>query len=359
MSAELQVEGLRKEYVPGGRAAVDGVSFTIAAGEIVVLLGPSGCGKTTTLRCVAGLEHPTGGTIRIGGEVISAPGQGILVPPRHRNFGMVFQSYAVWPHMTVRQNVAYPLKGRGLDRAAQDRMVAEALELVSLTPYTDRPVTALSGGQMQRVALARSMVYHPRLLLLDEPLSNLDAQLRLRLRDDLRRIVKAAGLTALYVTHDQAEAVVLGDRIGVMRDGKLLQLSTATDLYNAPADPFVASFTGASNRIEGRLTAQTAGVGEIEAGTGQVLHARLLNAIPPGAAVSVMIRPENVVLGPGPGTIAGRVLTAHYQGVQTVYALDVLGTRIEAVEMGTAPRYAEGDAVPVRLPVDQCMGYAA
>ena len=270
---------------------------------------------------------------------------------------MVFQSYAVWPHMTVRQNVAYPLENRGFDRATKARMVAEALELVSLADYIDRPVTALSGGQMQRVALARSMVYRPRLLLLDEPLSNLDAQLRLRLRDDLRRIVKAAGLTALYVTHDQAEAVVLGDRIGVMKDGRLLQLSTATDLYNAPADPFVASFTGASNRIEGRLRDHTQGMGTIEAATGQLIAARVFGAIIPGSPITVMIRPENVILGAPEDSIPGRVLTAHYQGVQTVYALDVLGTRIEAVEMGTAPRYAEGATVSVRLPPDQCMAY--
>ena len=359
MSAELQVEGLSKAYAPGLRPAVDGVSFTIEAGEIVVLLGPSGCGKTTTLRCVAGLEHPTAGVIRIGGEVISAPGQGVLVPPRLRNFGMVFQSYAVWPHMTVRQNVAYPLKNRKLDGATQRRMVAEALELVDLSAYVDRPVTALSGGQMQRVALARSMVYHPRLLLLDEPLSNLDAQLRLRLRDDLRRIVKRAGLTALYVTHDQAEAVVLGDRIGVMRDGRLLQLSTATDLYNAPGDPFVASFTGASNRIEGRLREDVGGVATVEAVNGQVIHAKLLGAAAVGGAVSILVRPENVLLGPGEDSVEGRVLAAHYQGVQTVYAVDVLGTRIEAVEMGTAPRYAEGDTVAVRLPQGQCMAYPA
>ena len=358
MSAELQVERLRKDFAVD-RPVVDDVSFTIAAGEIVVLLGPSGCGKTTTLRCVAGLEHPTAGVIRIGGQVISAPAQGILVPPRARNFGMVFQSYAVWPHMTVRQNVAYPLSGRGLGRSEQKRMVMEALELVDLVPYVDRPVTALSGGQMQRVALARSMVYHPRLLLLDEPLSNLDAQLRLRLRDDLRRIVKRAGLTALYVTHDQAEAVVLGDRIGVMRDGRLLQLSTATDLYNDPADAFVARFTGASNTIAGRLRDQSGGLGAIEATTGQVLHAKLQQPIAAGNPVSVMIRPENVILGAGPGSVEGRVLEAHYQGVQTVYALDVLGTRIEAVEMGTAPRYSEGEAVPVRLPPMQCMAYPA
>ncbi len=252
MSTELRIEHLRKVF-PTGKPAVDDVSFTIAAGEIVALLGPSGCGKTTTLRCVAGLEHPSSGRIRIGGAVYSDPEAGVLVAPRSRNVGMVFQSYAVWPHMTVRQNVIYPLRNRKLSRAEIDRRMAEVLELVDLTQYADRPVTALSGGQMQRVALARSMVYQPQLLLLDEPLSNLDAQLRLRLRDDLRRIIKLAGLTALYVTHDQTEAVVLGDRIGVMRDGRLLQMDTPETIYNRPADLFVAGFTGASNRIDGRL----------------------------------------------------------------------------------------------------------
>ncbi len=357
MSAELQVEHLRKEYT-AGRAAIENVSFTIAAGEIVVLLGPSGCGKTTTLRCVAGLEHPTKGVIRIGGEVISAPAQGVLVPPRQRNFGMVFQSYAVWPHMTVRQNVAYPLRHRRLGRAEMDRMVAAALDLVDLTPYVDRPVVALSGGQMQRVALARSMVYQPRLLLLDEPLSNLDAQLRLRLRDDLRRIVKAAGLTALYVTHDQAEAVVLGDRIGVMRDGHLLQLSTATNLYNDPADAFVAAFTGSTNQIAGRLQHAEAGFGMIEAVSGQMFRAKMQGGIMPGGAVSVMIRPENVQLGT-PDGMRGAVVRASFMGIQTVYDISVLGARIEAVEMGTTPRYAAGDPVLVTLPPPHCMAYAA
>ncbi len=357
MSAELQVERLRKEYTVG-RAAVDDVTFTIAAGEIVVLLGPSGCGKTTTLRCVAGLEHPTAGVIRIGGEVISAPAQGVLVPPRQRNFGMVFQSYAVWPHMTVRQNVAYPLRHRRLGRAEMDRMIAAALELVDLAQYVDRPVVALSGGQMQRVALARSMVYQPRLLLLDEPLSNLDAQLRLRLRDDLRRIVKAAGLTALYVTHDQAEAVVLGDRIGVMRDGRLLQLSTATDLYNDPADAFVAAFTGSTNQIAGRLRSTEAGFGAIEAVSGQVFQAKMQGGIMPGGAVSVMIRPENVQLGAADGT-PGMVVRASFMGIQTVYEVSVMGGQIEAVEMGTHPRYSAGDTVAVTLPPPHCMAYAA
>src|SRR5215207_421386 len=250
MTATLEVTDLRKQFAIG-RPAIDGVSFGVPAGEIVVLLGPSGCGKTTTLRCVAGLEHPTSGEISIAGRLVSSPGRGILVPPRLRELGMVFQSYAVWPHMTVRQNVVYPLKHRKLSRSDARRKVDEALELVGLSEYAERPVVALSGGQMQRVALARSIVYRPQLLLLDEPLSNLDAKLRLRLRDDLRSILKLTGMTALYVTHDQAEAVVLGDRIGVMRDGKLLQMAEPADVYNRPADLFVANFTGASHLLAG------------------------------------------------------------------------------------------------------------
>src|SRR5882724_9474449 len=248
MPTSLDVRDLRKQFSIG-RPAVDGVSFHVPAGEIVVLLGPSGCGKTTTLRCIAGLEHASAGRISIGGRVVSAPAEGVQVPPRLRNIGMVFQSYAVWPHMTVRQNVAYPLRHREIPRSERARRVGEALELVGLSDYAERAVVSLSGGQMQRVALARSLVYRPQLLLLDEPLSNLDANLRLRLRDDLRAIIKRTGVTALYVTHDQAEAVVLGDRIGVMRDGRLLQIGAPTEIYNRPTDLFVASFTGASNML--------------------------------------------------------------------------------------------------------------
>ena len=231
------------------------------AGEIVVLLGPSGCGKTTTLRCVAGLEHPTGGSISIAGRVVSQPARGIAVAPRQRDLGMVFQSYAVWPHMTVRQNVVYPLKHRKTSGATPAARSTRCWSWSACPEYAERPVVALSGGQMQRVALARSIVYRPKLLLLDEPLSNLDAKLRVRLRDDLRRILKAAGMTALYVTHDQAEAVVLGDRIGVMRDGKLLQMGTPDEIYNRPADLFVANFTGATNELTGTLVERNGRVG--------------------------------------------------------------------------------------------------
>jgi len=366
MSSELHVEALRKVFVTGrppvAKAAVDDVSFTIPAGEIVVLLGPSGCGKTTTLRCVAGLEHPTSGRISIGGEVYTDPQAGVLVPPRGRNLGMVFQSYAVWPHMTVRQNVAYPLKARRTPKAEMDKAIAQALDLVELGAYADRPVTQLSGGQMQRVALARSMVYQPQILLLDEPLSNLDAQLRLRLRDDLRRIIKRVGLTALYVTHDQTEAVVLGDRIGVMRDGKLLQLDTPPEIYNRPADLFVAGFTGATNVIMGQVAVRSGEQGTIAVGDGERLFARLGDGVAPDGAVKIALRPDNVDLSPvgeGPNRFKAHVRSRHYQGTQTLYELDMLGTTIEAMEVGSSARHQEGANIVVGLPPELCWAYPA
>ena len=252
---------------------------------------------------------------------------------------MVFQSYAVWPHMTVQQNVVYPLRSRKVSRAERTRKVGEALELVGLSEYADRPVVSLSGGQMQRVALARSLVYEPQLLLLDEPLSNLDAKLRLRLRDDLRRIIKKTGVTALYVTHDQAEAVVLGDRIGVMRDGKLLQMASADELYNRPADLFVANFTGASNLLTGRLLERDGDFGTVEANGGSRLTACLPANVSAGEAVKIAVRPENIRLGANgaaePNTFTAQVAAHRYQGTQTVYELDMLGGRLDALELGT------------------------
>ena len=362
MSADLKVERLRKVFATG-IPAVDDVSFRVPPGEIVVLLGPSGCGKTTTLRCVAGLEHPTSGEIAIGPDTVSAPKRGILVPPRQRNLGMVFQSYAVWPHMTVHQNVSYPLKTRGTPRGERNKKVGEALELVGLSEYASRPVTQLSGGQMQRVALARSLVYQPQLLLLDEPLSNLDAKLRLRLRDDLRRIIKQTGVTALYVTHDQAEAVVLGDRIGVMRDGKLLQMAPADELYNRPADLFVANFTGASNLIEGRVVARNGEFGDVEVRQGRTtISVWLPQGVKAGEAVRVAVRPENVRLGGNgeePNSLGAKVAGTRYQGTQTVYELDVLGARVDALELGTRVRFPVGSDVTVVLPPALCWAYPA
>src|SRR5664279_2072974 len=358
MTATLDVSELRKQFSVG-RPAIDGVSFGVPAGEIVVLLGPSGCGKTTTLRCVAGLEHPTAGTISIAGRVVSSPAHGILLPPRLRDIGMVFQSYAVWPHMTVRQNVVYPLKHRKIGRADAGRKVDEVLALVGLSEYAERPVVALSGGQMQRVALARSIVYRPQLLLLDEPLSNLDAKLRLRLRDDLRRILKAAGMTALYVTHDQAEAVVLGDRIGVMRDGKLLQMGTPDEIYNRPADLFVANFTGATNEITGTLIERNGPFGVADIGSGQRVEVALVHAMSTGEKLRIALRPANIGLGQHNGSngFSARVLDRRYQGTQTVYDIDLAGHRLEALALGTAARHGIGADTQATLPRDALWAY--
>src|SRR6201994_1309471 len=343
MTGTLEVTDLRKQFAMGW-PAIDGVSFSIPAGEIVVLLGPSGCGKTTTLRCVAGLEHPTDGEISIAGKVVSSPGRGILVPPRLRDLGMVFQSYAVWPHMTVRQNVVYPLKHRKVSRAEAAKRVDEVLELVGLSEYAERPVVALSGGQMQRVALARSIVYRPQLLLREEPLSNLDAKLRLRLRDDLRVILKQTGMTALYVTHDQAEAVVLGDRIGVMRDGKLLQIGTPDEIYNRPADLFVANFTGATNELTGTLVSRNGEFGGVDYGDGRCGETALLQAVNVGEKVRIALRPEKIAIGAGAGVnlFPARVLDRRSQGTQAVYDIDLFGRRLEALELGTAARHQVG-----------------
>ena len=358
MTATLEVTDLRKQFAIG-RPAIDGVSFNVPAGEIVVLLGPSGCGKTTTLRCVAGLEHPTSGEISIAGRVVSSPERGILVPPRLRELGMVFQSYAVWPHMTVRQNVVYPLKHRKLSRGDARSKVDEVLELVGLSEYAERPVVALSGGQMQRVALARSLVYRPQLLLLDEPLSNLDAKLRLRLRDDLRVILKQTGMTALYVTHDQAEAVVLGDRIGVMRDGKLLQMDTPDAIYNRPADLFVANFTGATNELVGRLVSRNGQFGTVDFGNGVEGEVALFHPLTPDERVRVALRPENIAIGrrEGANTFPAKILDRRYQGTQTAYGIELFGKRFEAIELGTAARHQIGVEAPVSLPRECLWAY--
>jgi multiple sugar transport system ATP-binding protein len=358
MTATLEVTDLRKQFSIG-RPAIDGVSFAVPAGEIVVLLGPSGCGKTTTLRCVAGLEHPTSGEISIASRVVSSPERGILVPPRLRELGMVFQSYAVWPHMTVRQNVVYPLKHRKLSRNDARRKVDEALELVGLSEYAERSVVALSGGQMQRVALARSIVYRPQLLLLDEPLSNLDAKLRLRLRDDLRVILKQTGMTALYVTHDQAEAVVLGDRIGVMRDGKLLQMDTPDAIYNRPADLFVANFTGATNELAGTLVSRNGQFGTVDFGEGRRGEVALLHSLGPDEKVRIALRPENITIGRhnGANIFPARVLDRRYQGTQTAYGIELFGQRLEVVELGTAARHQVGVETQVSLPKESCWAY--
>ena len=308
MAAEdfLRVEHLAKSY--GTLRAVDDVSFTLQQGAFLTLLGPSGCGKTTTLRAIAGFETIQQGRISIDDAVVSDATAGIHVPPEQRNFGMVFQSYAVWPHMTVAENVAYGLKRLNLSRAETSQRVRDVLRLVGLEGRDDRPATALSGGQQQRVALARAIVYRPKVLLFDEPLSNLDAKLRERMRIELRRLQAEVGITSIYVTHDQEEAMVVSDKVIVMHQGAIQQIGPPADIYDNPATRFVADFIGAANILEGAVQGP-ASEGEVAVeinvgGKPTRVRARVRN----GATnrVVICVRPESIHLSASDtGPIAG------------------------------------------------------
>ena len=293
MSEAVAVEGLEVAYGPV--LAVDEVAFTVARGEHVTLLGPSGCGKTTTLRAVAGLETPRAGRIAIGGVEVFGAGKNL--PPEQRDISMVFQSYAIWPHMTVFENVAYGLRARGAAKANISTAVQRALALVGLEAFAARPAPLLSGGQQQRVALARALAVDPRVVLLDEPLSNLDAQLRLSMRAELADLRRRLGFTAIYVTHDQEEAFALSDRIVVMRGGRIEQDGTPAALHAAPRTQFVARFLGMRNVIAAQATPGS-DIVEARLADGSVLQAR--NPWPGvGDAPALCFRPINVTLSAG------------------------------------------------------------
>lgn len=245
--SEIRIQDVSKRF--GDTVAVNNVSTTISEGKIITLLGPSGCGKTTLLRCVAGLETPTTGTITVGNETVADPARQVEVPTEERNMGMVFQSYAVWPHMTVYENVAYPLKVDG-DTDGMEEAVTDILELVGIADQAEKVPPQLSGGQQQRVAFARAVVYDPEVLLLDEPLSNLDAKLRETMRFELRELQRALGITTLYVTHNQSEAMVLSDELIVMNEGEFVQKGDPVEVYNNPKSEFVADFIGDTNMID-------------------------------------------------------------------------------------------------------------
>lgn len=291
----LVVQGIEKVFGDRGRhfRAVDGVTFEIQPGQFYTLLGPSGCGKTTTLRCVAGLERPDAGTVLIEGAVVS--GEGRFVTANKRDIGMVFQTYAIWPHMSVFENVAFPLRvaRRRLGRSEIESRVSSVLEMVQLAGLEERNATQLSGGQQQRLALARALVHRPKLLLLDEPLSNLDAKLRERMRSDLRELQRRLGIAALYVTHDQAEALSMSDRVAVMVGGKLVQEGTPREIYQHPATRFVADFVGCSNFIQATITTVTESGLRVASAIGE-LKVNAASSAAPGTGKVVFIRPENL-----------------------------------------------------------------
>ncbi len=344
----IRISGLRKSFPTEGAPveAVAGVDLEVKRGEFVVLLGPSGCGKTTTLRCVAGLERADAGSIEIGGQVVDEAAR--FVPPERRDIGMVFQSYAVWPHLTVAENVALPLT-RGQRRVPRDEVaprVRAALELVRLDQLGLRPVTDLSGGQQQRVALARAIVTRPKVLLMDEPLSNLDARLRDSMRTELRRLCETLEVTTLYVTHDQIEALGLGDRICVMRSGRLLQQGAPEEVYAAPVDPFVAAFVGDMNFVPGTVRAD----GAVDTPLGRIACAA---RAPAGTAITLGIRPERVMAG-GDGTapsdvVDGIVRARTFLGEVTTLQVEAGGVTLVA-KLRDAPGVAVGEPVRLRLP---------
>jgi iron(III) transport system ATP-binding protein len=339
------VENVSRHF--GEVVAVDRVNLSVEHGEFVTLLGPSGCGKTTTLRMVAGLEQNTGGRISIGDRVVSDAAAGFFVPPDRRQLGMVFQSYAIWPHMTVFDNVAYPLRVRRTPRSELQGRVLAALRLVEMESYADRPAPALSGGQQQRVAIARALVFEPALLLLDEPLSNLDARLRAQMGAEFRSLQKRLGITSLYVTHDQEEAMALSDRVVVMQAGRVLQIGAPEEIYQRPQSAAVASFFGSPNL----LPATVVGCARVNEGEFEVSVrgtwtgvCRAGVALAAGSDVFVMVRPENVGLavdesgaGDGREVLSGRVVQSSFHGARRAVTMEVNGNVMRAEIPARAP----------------------
>ncbi|MFF5986241.1 ABC transporter ATP-binding protein [Prauserella flavalba] len=340
----MQVTITNLSLAYGGFTAVKGLDLTIADGESIVLLGQSGCGKTSTMRCIAGLEEPTGGRISIGDTVVFDHETGRSVPSFRRNVGMVFQSYAVWPHKTVLENVTFPLRMKKVKRGAARDKAMEVLGLVGLDHLAERGASQLSGGQMQRVALARSMAMEPSVLLLDEPLSNLDARLREDLRVELRHIQQERGLTSMYVTHDQQEALALADRIAIMQGGRITQLGTPEEVYATPASASIAKFMGVTN-----VFAVGGASGNRVTLADHALELLTASAAPAGAA-SVAVRPEDVVVrGEGSG-LPGTVEVCVYQGSSVRYQVRLDdGPLLDAVCPAGPGALARGERASVEI----------
>ena len=343
----LSMKSLRKEF--GRMVAVDDLSIDVPKGELVCLLGPSGCGKTTTLRMVAGFVEPTAGQIRIQGQEVTR------LPPYKRDTGMVFQSYALFPHLSVAENVEFGLKNLKVPAAARKSRVQEMLQMVELGALTGRLPRQLSGGQQQRVALARALAIRPAVLLLDEPFSNLDAQLRVRMREELRGLIGKLDTTTLFVTHDQEEALVLADRIVVMNEGRVEQVGPPREIYDRPQTRFVAQFIGLCNFIPATVTEATGDALVLEAGQGVRLRAaRGANAPAVGGKVMLAVRPENVRIGgagPGDNRVPGRVRTVTYLGKASHVRVEAAGADLLVEDHGARSGTLESGAT-VELAID-------
>jgi iron(III) transport system ATP-binding protein len=353
---EITVEGLVKTF--GDQRALDHVEFTVRNGELFTLLGPSGCGKSTTLMSIAGFQQPEEGRIGVGDEAVFDAEKRIALPAERRNLGIVFQSYAVWPHMTVYENLAFPLKVRRLKRAAIRSRIAETLELVEMTPYEKRYPHELSGGQQQRVALARALVYSPSVLLLDEPFSNLDAKLRIRARTWVKDLQHRLGLTTIFVTHDQDEALSMSDRVAVMSAGEIQQIGTPEDVYHRPANRFVAEFVGRVNLIEGVVSDVEGGQAVLEVdGSSRRLTVRAAEGARVSDRMTVVVRPEAMTLLTngdtsvnGTNTWDADVHSAAFLGDHYEYELEAGTLRLVA----QTPRPVDGSRVRVHIPGDAC-----
>jgi len=355
--AFVQLDRLNKNYGPV--PAVTDLSLDIAQGEALTLLGPSGCGKTTTLRMVAGLEKPDAGAIRFGGKPVVSIADRINLPPEKRNIGMVFQSYAIWPHMTVAQNVGFPLKVRRVDAATIRERVRKALAMIGLGGLEDRPATRLSGGQQQRVALARALIHEPALLLLDEPLSNLDVKLREQMRVELKLLQARLGLTLIYVTHDQSEALSLSDRIVVLNRGRIEQIGSPRVLYEQPATPFVRDFLGKSVTLPGRVKSIAAGRAAVELGSDGSDGSALIECAVPagldlaaGREIDISLRPEAIRLADGQGsTLHGIVEAVLYQGERSECEVKI-GAKALSIYLPSGSHAAPGDKIALAIEPD-------
>jgi iron(III) transport system ATP-binding protein len=350
----VAIKSLTKRY--GDVAAVEELSLEVRPGELVSLLGPSGCGKTTTLRLVAGFLRPEAGEIWVGERCLSSAAS--VVPPERRRMAMIFQSYALWPHMTVARNVAYGLRFKsGMAKAERDRRVSEILRTVQLSGFESRYPGELSGGQQQRVAVARALVVEPEILLLDEPLSNLDANLREEMRFEIRRLHEAFGITTLYVTHDQAEAMVISDRVAVLHRGRVVQVGGAEDLFRRPRTRFVAEFIGRTNLVDARMA-------EPGVAARGALRLRLASAAgAPGTALVVSIRPHEIELvlagrsaPAGANTVVGAVERTSYLGDAVDYHVKANGSDV-VLRVTTPPpaRFAAGDTVTLAIAPEACV----